>query len=194
MANVGCSAIVGHMSGEAVFMEYCASNFDSKQRSRSLEMLAVCVEAVGPERSSLIHSTHRFVSRVPWHFNLIVLNDVLLDNGVAGAERRGLLDGARVEVSLRDEAVVAWNMRCGLGCADCQLVVLVGLRLGLLRQFRSWVMSVGAERFLELSVEVATLRRVSLAIITPQRALRYSHWCGHLLLVGHLRVALPVGG
>ena len=157
-------------------------------------MLAVCVEAVGPERSSLIHSTHRFVSRVPWHFNLIVLNDVLLDNGVAGAQRRGLLDGARVEVGLRDETVVAWNMRRGFSCADCQLVVLVGLGLGLPWQFRSWVMAVGAVRNLILSVEVATLRRVSLAIIAPQRTLRYSHWCGHLLLVGHLRVALPVGG
>ena len=113
--------------------------------SRSLEMLAGCVEAVGPERSSLIHSTHRFVSRVPWHFNLIVLNDVLLDNGVAGAQRRGLLDGARVEVGLRDETVVAWNMRRGFGCADSQLVVLIGLGLGLPWQFRSWVMAVGAE-------------------------------------------------
>ena len=161
---------------------------------RSLEMLAVCVEAVGPERSSLIHSTHRFVSRVPWHFDLIVLNDVLLDNGVAGAQRRGLLDSARIEVGLRDETVVAWNMRCGLGCADCQLVVLVGLGLGLPWQFRSWVVAVGAERFLILSVEVAALRRISLAIIAPQRALRYSHWRGHLLLVCHLRVALPMGG
>ena len=157
-------------------------------------MLASCVEAVGPERSSLIHSAHRLVSRVPWHFNLIVLNDVLLDNSVASTQRRGLLDSARVEVRLRDETVVAWNMRCSLGCANCQLMMLVGLRLGLAWQFRSWVMAVGAERFLELSVEVATLRRVSLAIITPQRALRYSNWGSHLLLVGHLRVALPVGG
>ena len=38
-------------------------------------------------------------------------------------------DGARVEVGLRDEAIVAWDVSGGLGRTDRQLVMLIGLAL-----------------------------------------------------------------
>jgi len=155
-----------------LLLHKCFSLKHESRRARySVKMLAVCVEAVRPELSSLIHGSHRLVSRVPWHFHLIVLNDVLLDNGVSGAQRRGLLHGTRVEVRLRDKTVVAGDMRCRFGCADCQLMVLIDRRFGLLWQFRSWVVPIRAQRHLVLGVEVAALGCISLAIITPQWAL-----------------------
>ena len=85
------------------------------------------------------------MARIPRDLHRIVLNHVLLDNGVAGAQSGGLLDGARIEISLGDEAVVAWDVGSRLCCAHGQLVMLVSLRFGLIRQFCAWVMAVGAD-------------------------------------------------
>ena len=157
-------------------------------------MLAVCVEAVGPERSSLIHSTHRFVSRVPWHFNLIVLNDVLLDNGVSIAEGRSLCNGIFVEVSLGDETIVAWDVSCSFCGSHGELVVLVALRLSFSGKLDARVVTVGTDGSLELGLIVAALRRVGLTVITPDWAGRNRYRGCHLRFICHLFVGLPVLG
>lgn len=54
------------------------------------------------------------MARVAWHLDTVVLNHVLLDNCVASSERGRLSDSLRVKVSLRDESVIAWDMRRGL--------------------------------------------------------------------------------
>ena len=50
------------------------------------ELLTVGVEALGSDFSFFIHGVHWLVSLVPWNLHLVVFNDVLLDDGVAGAE------------------------------------------------------------------------------------------------------------
>ena len=108
---------------------------------------------------------------IPRHFNLVVLNEVLLDDGLASAKSAGLLDGSRVEVSLGDEAIVAGDVRGGFRGANRELVVFICLFTAISRQFVARLVPVGAKGHLELSLEVATLRRVCLAWVRPERAL-----------------------
>ena len=134
------------------------------------------------------------MSLVAWHLHLIVLNDVLLDDGVAIAERGCLFNSEWVEPGLGDEAIVAGDV-CGcLRRAHGQLVVLVHLHFRVSRQLVPWVVAVHADRHLELSLEVAALRRVGLAVVTPHGALRDSCVRRELRLVRLLRVCLPVLG
>ena len=94
----------------------------------SSEALSIYIQAVGPDHASLVSAICRLVARVPRNLHRIVLNHVLLDNGVTGAQGGGLLDGTRIEVGLGDEAVVAWDVCSRLCRAHCQFVMLVPLR------------------------------------------------------------------
>ena len=84
------------------------------------------------------------MTRVARDLYRIVLNHVLLDDGVARSQARSLLDSLRVETSLGNEAIITWNMRCRFRCSDGQLMVLIALRLRLCWQFISRVVAVGA--------------------------------------------------
>ena len=108
---------------------------------------------------------------VSWHLYLVVLDDVLLDNGVSGTKRRSLLNSTAVEVSFRNESVVAWDVGRSLRRSNGKLMMLVSLRLCITIQFSPWVVAVRANRLLELCDEIATLARVCLAVVTPQWAL-----------------------
>ena len=132
------------------------------------------------------------MASISWHLDGVVLDHVLLDDGLAGAKVGGLCDGSTVEVGLRDEAVVAWDVRRGLGCTHGQLVVLVTLRLCLAGKLRARVVAVGAHRFLELSLVVASLGGVSLARVAPDGTLRLGEVGRHLALIGHLFVRFPM--
>ena len=107
------------------------------------------------------------MSGVAWHFDLVVLNDVLLDDRVSGTEGGRLLDSTAVKVRLRDESVVAWDMRGRLRRSNGQLVVLVALGLRVTGQLVAGVVPMRTDRRLELGVEVASLRGVGLAVVTP---------------------------
>ena len=121
------------------------------------ELLTHRVQTVGSDGSFLVGAAHRLVALVPWHLHRIVLNNVLLNNGITIAQSRGLGNGACVEVRLGDEAIVAWNVSRCLGRAHSQLVMLIGLALGLAREFGTRVVAMSANRLLELGLEVATL-------------------------------------
>ena len=120
-------------------------------------MLARCVQAIGSDGSFLVGTAHGLVARVTWHLHRIVLNNVLLNNGVTIAQSRGLSDGACVEVRLRDETIVAWDVSGGLGRANGQLVMLIALALRLTGEFGTRVVAMSTNRLLELSLEVAAL-------------------------------------
>ena len=126
------------------------------------------------------------------NLNLIVLNHVLLDDGLARTQSWSLLDGSGVEVGLWNEAIVAWNMRRDLGGSHSQLVMLVALHLWLSGQFIAWDVPMCAYRLLELSLIVPTFRSVGLTRIAPKRLLRDGQMTGHLVLISHLWVSLPV--
>ena len=145
-------------------MDWCA-------RLPSVESLAGGVEAAGPDRALLVHSVHWLVARVARKLHLVVLNHVLLDDGLAGVEVGRLLDSGWVEVGLGDESVIAWDVRRGLGGSHGELVVLVALHGGVCRQFVARVVAVRPNRLLKLGLEVAALGGVGLARVAPDRSL-----------------------
>ena len=53
----------------------------------SSEALSLYVETVGSDLALLIHCVHWLVSLVAWHLHRVVLNDILLDDGVASSKR-----------------------------------------------------------------------------------------------------------
>ena len=74
-------------------------------------------QTTGSDNTLLVDAIHGLVPRIPWHLHLVVLNHVLLNNGVASGKCAGLFDSKRVEVGLGDEAIVSGNVSCGLGRA-----------------------------------------------------------------------------
>ena len=158
------------------------------------EGFTICVKTVGSESSPFIYSIHWFCTGVAWHFDLVVLNDVLLDNGVSIAEGRSLCNGIVVEVSLGDETIVAWDVSCSFCGSHGELVVLVALRLSIRGKLDARVVTVGADGSLELGLIVAALGRVSLTVITPDWAGRNRYRGCHLRFICHLFVGLPVLG
>ena len=69
----------------------------------------------------------RFVTSVAWNLNLVVLNHVLLNDGLTGTEGASLSNGLWVEINLRNETIVAWDVRCRLCGSHRQFVMLVTL-------------------------------------------------------------------
>ena len=125
------------------------------------------VEAVWSACALVVNRVHWLVASVAWQFNLVVLDDVLLNDGSSVATKLRLLHSFWVEVSLGNKSIVTWNVCCGLGCSHGQLVMLISKSLCIIRQFVSWVLSIGAEGLGVLSVEVTSLGGVSLAVDAP---------------------------
>ena len=129
---------------------------------------------------------------VTWDFHLIVLNHVLLDNGLTIAKSGGLVRGEVVKASLGNEAIVAWYVRGCFRCANSELVIFVANHFSIASQFVPRVVTVSAKRLLELSLEVASLGRVGLPWVAPNGSLTDSQVRAHLRLISVLRVRLPV--
>ena len=69
------------------------------------------------------------MSSVSWNFNLVVLNDVLFDYGVAILQRRGLIYSFLVVIGLGDEAIVPRDMSRHFSRSHCEIMMFVSLRL-----------------------------------------------------------------
>ena len=82
------------------------------------EKLAFGVKTVWSDRALFVASVSWLVTLVTWDFHLIVLNHVLLDNGLTIAKSRGLVCGKVVVASLWNEPIVAWYVRGCFGCAN----------------------------------------------------------------------------
>ena len=50
------------------------------------ELLALYVQTIGSDDSFLVGAAHGLVALVTWHLHLIVLNNVLLNNGITIAQ------------------------------------------------------------------------------------------------------------
>lgn len=61
---------------------------------------------------------------VPRQLDLIIFNNVLLNNRVANVLDLALIPGFIVEVGLRNETSVAWNVACCFRGSNVQLVSL----------------------------------------------------------------------
>ena len=80
---------------------------------------------------------------VTWQFDLIVLDDVLLDDGLSCAKLSGLTYSLRVIICSWDEAVIAWNMSGCFSGSCSQFVILVESLGGVGWEFISWIVTVG---------------------------------------------------
>lgn len=58
------------------------------------------------------------MAAVPWNLHVIVLNDILFDDGLSGGLSKRLLYGSVIHISLGKEPIVAWNMRSHLSSPD----------------------------------------------------------------------------
>ena len=91
----------------------------------SAELLSSGCKTVWSDASLLVASVHWLVALVAWQFDLIVLDDVLLDDGLSCAELSCLAYCLWVVICSWDEAVIAWDVG-GCFCGSCsQLVILV---------------------------------------------------------------------
>ena len=53
------------------------------------------------------------MASVPWYFNAIILDNVLLNDSVSvSTVQFGLSECLLIEITLRDEAIIAWDVSC----------------------------------------------------------------------------------
>ena len=98
------------------------------------------------------------MSEISWNPYRMVLYDILLDYCVSCALAYRLFLGQLIDFSLRDKPIVAWDVRGHLGCAHCELIILVGLFSGFKRQVVPWVVSVLADRVTKFCHVIASGR------------------------------------
>jgi len=67
-------------------------------------------DASWSEATSVVDDTCWFVALISWKSDALVLNDVLLNNGVSNLITFRLLDGIAVDVNVGYETIVPWNM------------------------------------------------------------------------------------
>ena len=130
---------------------------------------------------------------IAWHLDLIILNDVLFDDGLSCTEWTCLCYSLWVEICLGDEAVISWNVRGSLGSSCRQLMILIQGLCGICSKFISWVVSISSQRLLVLSVEVASLWWIGLSWVGPERSLRFCQRLWKLIFIHCLVVWGPVG-
>ena len=107
----------------------------------SVECLALGAETARSVGTPIVDYTHRLVSLVARQLNLIVLNNILFNDGLSRLLALRLVDHGAVEIDRRNEAIVAWNMFRDLGGANTQLVNFIVLLGSLVAKDVSWVVA-----------------------------------------------------
>ena len=107
-----------------------------------MEFLSCGTQAIWTNNTFVVNGRHRLVTRVSWELDLVILDNVLFDDGVPVALESGLVQCELIKVGLWDESVVTWNMRSGLCRSHCELVPLIFHLLTVLAKLISWVITV----------------------------------------------------
>jgi hypothetical protein len=97
------------------------------------------------------------VTTITGHLYLVVLDDVLLDDGVSGLVTLALLQSSGVQVSLWNKPIVSRNVVGDLGSSHGEFLNLVLHLLGLFVKFLSGVLSISSEINRVLSYKVRPL-------------------------------------
>jgi hypothetical protein len=157
-----------------------------------VEAFSLRVEAVGAGDTSVVDCGHGFVALVAWQFHLVVLNNILLDDCVTALRvfEFRLGKSFSIEVALRDETIVAGDVRCHLGSSHGQVMAGVGLLISLVGQLLAGVASVRSVRQIVFRREVGTAGSIGFTGQTPHRGSRL----GSLLVKGLLNFSLVGGG
>jgi len=102
----------------------------------------------------------------------MILNNILLNNGLSSVNSFRLFDTLTIEVNLWDEPVIPWNMRRYLSWAYGKFIDFVFLYLRLEVKNISWVMTSLSEWVSKLSLPSSSGGAVSLSIDGPEWASR----------------------
>ena len=108
------------------------------------------------------------MAEVTWDPHRMILNDILLDYCIPCALADWLFVSELIDLSLRDEPIVARNVRGHLGCAHSELIILDGLLGGLKWQVVPWIVSVLADRVTKLCHVIASGGWVCLPVDGPR--------------------------
>ena len=81
---------------------------------------------------------------VAWQLHLVVLDNVLLDDGLSCAKLTCLTNCLRIVICSWDEAVIAWNMGGCLSGSCSQFVILVESLCGISRELIPWIMPISS--------------------------------------------------
>ena len=97
------------------------------------------------------------MATVPWNFGMLVLNNILLDEGGSRVDSLTLFDGIVVDLSVRKETTVAWDVACHFLGSDGKFIFfVVGDTSGIVGQQVSGVVAKGPESLGELSIVAAS--------------------------------------
>ena len=97
------------------------------------------------------------MATVPWDFGVLVLNNILLDKGGSRVDSLTLLDGIVVDLSIRKETTVAWDVASHFLSSNGKFVFfVVGDTSGIVGQQVSGVVAKGPESLGELSIVAAS--------------------------------------
>lgn len=119
------------------------------------ERLSLRLEAVWPERASIVDNTHGLVAGIARQSDRVIFDNVLLDDGLTSCIELRLCLAFLVDVGLRNEAVVTRDMLGHFSSADGELVDLIRSFGCVGRQDASRVVAMLAERVGELGHIVA---------------------------------------
>lgn len=119
--------------------------------------------------STIIESAHGLMTTVPGELDRIIFYDILLDDSVSVCPiHLCLINCLIVEITLRNVAIVAWNVSSYLSCALIQLMHFILHLNGVVRQLIAWVLSKFSKTLVILSIKEGATRRVCLTRKAPK--------------------------
>ena len=97
------------------------------------------------------------MATVPWNFGMLVLNNILLDEGGSRVDSLTLFDGIVVDLGVRKETTVAWDVASHFLSSNGKFVFFVVRDTsGIVGQQVSGVVAKGPESLGELSIVAAS--------------------------------------
>jgi len=118
-----------------------------------VERLSSRGQTLRTDSASVISRRHGHVAGIARHFDLVILNNVLLKDSVTSLRKLRLVLGKRIEISFRQETVVTGDVVRNFRSTDRQLIVHVLHLLMLVVQSISGVVTVGSKGAAVLSLE-----------------------------------------
>ena len=137
-----------------------------------MEAFTSCAKAIWSQSSSIIHNAHSLVSLIAWKFNWLIFNNILFDNGFSCFLTFWLLNCILININVRYETIVAWNMVGHLGGSDRKLKVSICLLCSIMRQNISWVVTMVSVWVSEFCLILSSWWAISLSIDGP----KWSSW------------------
>jgi len=109
----------------------------------------------------------------------MILYNILLDDCLSGTETLRLVITFIIKVNLRNEAIIAWDMRRYLGCSNWKFICPIFLFSWFITENVSWVMSIWSIWIGEFTSPSSSGRAIGLTIDWP----KWTSWLNFLLVL-----------